>query len=521
MKLGRTVLALMALGMIVLDVTHLNAQQPQPLGQPGGVNPQAQLSPAALQELLQRLQAAEQRIQELEARSVPTNRTPAMNASTILNGWEDEKEESDLAKRLKKLEESADKQKKDDDKKKADAAKKPTQKWSGRVHADYWGFPTESPLANALETGDPTVGPDDRVLFRRLRFGVAGDILETMRYKIEMEFAAPGSLSFKDAYLGWDELPFLQTVLLGNQKRPYGLDHLNSSRYNVFLERPFVIEANNQDARRFGLQSYGVSEDERFNWRYGTFWMQDIATVGSYQGNAYQMEFAGRLANTIWYDECSDGRGYAHWAVSGSIANPNPYADSPQGRFRTRPEARSSGRWIETGAIPGAQGYQLLGLEGVINLGALQIVGEYQSVWVQRGIGPTGTGPDVHFDGGYVYVSYFLTGEHTPWERDSGTLGRTKPFENFFLVDRLKGGRGRGLGAWQIAGRYSHGDYSDNDIFGGVGDSFTLGMNWWWTPYSRVQFNYIYGSIEQRQIAATPDTSGDYNIFGMRFMVDF
>jgi phosphate-selective porin OprO/OprP len=531
-----TVLAIIALGMVALGVSDVTGQQ-IPLAPRAAGSSQTEISPAAMQELYQRLLQAEQRIQELESRPPAAGtRTPAMATGTVLNrGWEDEaeaktaaaaktaaeakaKENEELAKRLKKLEESAEKQKKDDEKKKADAAKKPTQKWTGRVHADYWGFPNESPLANQLETGDPSVDPLDRFNFRRLRFGVAGDILDTMNYKIEMEFADPSNIAFKDAYLGWQELPFLQTVLLGNQKRPYGLDHLNSSRYNVFMERPYVVEAFNQDARRMGLQSYGVSEDERFNWRFGTFFLEDVSKIGGYEGDQYQMEVAGRFANTIWYDETSDGRGYAHWAVSGSYADPSANAASPQSRFRTRPEARSSNRWLDTGVIPGAESYELVGLEGVVNVGSLQVVGEWMNTWVHRS---TGSGPDVRFDGGYVYMAYFLTGEHTPWELDSGTIGRVKPFENFFLVDRLNGCRGRGLGAWQVAARYSHGDFSDNDIFGGVGDSVTLGMNWWWTAYSRWQFNYIHGSIAQRDGILPGTDSGDYDIFGMRFMVDF
>ena len=212
--------------------------------------------------------------------------------------------------------------------------------------------------ANFLERDDPTLDVQDRFLFRRLRFGVAGDILETMEYKIEMEFANPNSPAFKDAYLGWKELPVLRTLLFGNQKRPYGLDHLNSSRYNVFIERPFVIEAYNQDARRLGLCSYGVSDDEAYNWRFGTFLMQDIANTGQYITaddpglHSYQAEIAGRFANTIWYDEISDGRGYAHWAVSGTVAFPDGTAgDENEARFRTRPEARTSDRWINTGRI--------------------------------------------------------------------------------------------------------------------------------------------------------------------------
>jgi phosphate-selective porin OprO/OprP len=398
------------------------------------------------------------------------------------------------------------------------ANNKPTQKWSGRVHFDYWGIPNADALPNFLETGDAATAPPDFIGFRRLRFGVAGDVTDTMRYKIEMEWAAPVVTAFKDAYLGWDELPFLQTVLLGNQKRPYGLCTLDSSRYNVFMERPLHVEAFNQDARRFGLQSYGVSDDQRWNWRYGYFVMDDLSRIGFQRSDNYQSEVAGRLANTIWYDETSDGRGYAHWALSGSAAFPG---GGPDARFVTRPESRTLRGWYDTGVIAGGKRYQLFGVEAVVNVGALQIVGEYQAADVQRTVGA-----NLNFGGGYIFLAYFLTGEHTPWDRKSGTIGRVKPFENFFLVEQCDGSHGGGMGAWQVAARYSHGDFTDGDIFGGVGDTFTLGLNWWWTPYSRMQFNYIYGSMDQRAaVGGAPlvggVTSGDYQMFGARFMVDF
>lgn len=397
--------------------------------------------------------------------------------------------------------------------KEVDLIAKPTQKWSGRVHFDYWNFPDNSALPNYLESGDANDGGDDFIGFRRLRFGVKGDVWENMEYKIEMEFANPSKLAFKDAYLGWSQLPFLNTVLLGNQKRPYGLDHLNSSRYNVFLERPFVVEAFNQDARRMGIQSYGVSDNEAWNWRFGYFLMDDLAQTGGQYDDNYQSEIAGRLANTIWYDETSGGRGYAHWAVSGSAAFPGSGGDD---RFTTRPEARTANKWIDTGVLD-ASNYQLLGLEGVLNIGSFSLVGEYMTAHADR----AGAQPNVNFGGGYVYAAYWLTGEYTPWERDSGTLGRTKPLENFWIVNRCDGCRSYGWGAWQVAARYSYGDFSDEDIFGGVGESATFGVNWWWNPNARVQFNYINGRISERVVAGGPSDSGWYDMFGMRFMVDF
>ena len=401
-----------------------------------------------------------------------------------------------------------------------------TVQLNGRIHADYWSFPGSDSAINAFEGVDP----QDRFVFRRMRFGVKGKIRDNMEYKIEMEFANPGSTEYRDVYIGFNDLPVLHTVLIGNQKRPYGLDHLNSSRYNIFIERPFIIEAFNQDARRLGIASYGLSQDQAWNWRFGVYNMELTQNDAGYVGDHYQLEFAARLANTWWYDESSDGRGYAHWAVSGTFADPDGddgtvIAPGPpairthrnEARFRTRPEARTTARWLNTGRIAGAQTYELLGLEKVINVGPLQVVGELQNVWMQRS---AAAGRDLWFWGGYAYVAYMLTGEHVPWARKSGTLGRVKPFENFFLVNRCTGGTGGGWGAWQIAARYSYADLSDGGVNGGVGNSITLAMNWHWNPNARLQFNYIHGWVDDH-FPVNGFTEGEYDIIGMRAMVDF
>ncbi len=398
---------------------------------------------------------------------------------------------------------------------------------SGRVHLDYWTIPEDSPGVNIFENHDPTISPQDRFGFRRLRFGVRGTVWKTMVYKIEAEFARGNDVEFRDAYLGWNDLPFLQTLLFGNQKRPYGLDNINSSRFNVFMERPFVIEAINQDARRLGIASYGVSGDKAWNWRYGVFNLRNVQDEGHYISDHYQLELAGRLANTFWYDESCGGRDYGHWAVSGTLADPDGSGIAGrainEARFRDRPETRTENAWIDTGVIDGADNYQMVGLENVWNFGPLQAVAEYQNLWLTRN-----GGSDLHFDGGYFYVAYFLTGEHMPWDRDTGQLGRVEPFENFFLVNRCCDGVRGGWGAWQIAYRMSYANFSDDDILGGRGFSHTIGLNWHWNPYARLQFNAVYGEIDDREgfDDADPPNSlgpiaGHYTVLGTRLMVDF
>ena len=205
---------------------------------------------------------------------------------------------------------------------------------NGRIHIDQWSFPDSSPSINVLETGSPDTDPLDRLIYRRIRFGVGGTVPPgNMSFRVQIEFSAEDGSTFRDAWIGWDDLAYLGTIRLGNQKRPYGLDHLNSSNFTIFMERPFIVDAVNENNRRFGLMSYGASAGQAFNWRFGVFDIDLIQNVGSTLNNSYPLELAGRLASTYWYDEISNGRGYGHLAVSSSFAFPNPLP--PTGGLKT------------------------------------------------------------------------------------------------------------------------------------------------------------------------------------------
>lgn len=433
--------------------------------------------------------------------------------------------------RLRKLEDSMKKMdsswtKFDDGekKKKADAASKPTFKIGGRIHLDSWNFIDQSPGIGFFEhsTPGPQFGtdPEDTLVFRRIRLECQGDVPDNMVWRIQVDFNNPSTPEMKDVYMGFEELPGNQTLYIGNQKRPLGLDAWNSSRFNVFVERPLVVEAFNSDARRPGICIYGVSDDESIIWQYGTFYLENISTDGRYVGDSQQMSINGRLAGSPWYDKSTDGRGYFHWGIVGMAAKPDGDAtaadsNSNESNFSTRPEARSQSRWLSTGAIRGAEWFETIGLETILNVGPTQIVGEYQSTFTQR----SGFS-DTHFHGAYLYASYYLTGEHIPYDREKGALGRVKPYENFFLVKGQNGCRGTGWGAWNVAARYSYLDVSDKDVLGGVGHAGTVALNWHWNAYAKLQFDLTYGQITDHK-AVGGYTSGDYTLCGTRFAIDF
>ncbi len=497
------------------------------------------LSPE-VQVLMQRLEAAERRLGELEGE--PRKRTaPNFEASgesefpkayyrdvsSFAEGDDIKKQVDDIKGKMSKLEA------KDKD---IDAALKKvampgtsgsTTKVTGRIHLDYLSHIDSEGAGNgAAATGinryENGSDPEDRFLFRRIRLGIQGDIKDNMFYRLDVEIPNANNPEIRDVFFGFKDVPWFQTIIIGNQKRLYSLDQWNSSHSNLFLERPFIADAFNEDARRIGIMSASVSEDESWTWSYGIFNAENVQNDGDYTGDNYQLELNARITNTWWYDETSGGRGYGHFGLAGA------YVDADEGasvshasvaRFRARPEARTQSRWIDTGAMNDVDQYYLLATEGVFNVGALHFCGETTHVWTDR---TTGGGSD--FWGYYGQVGYFLTGEHIEWDRKKASLGKLKPFENFWLVNNCAGETEGGWGAWQVAARYSYGDLTDEGVFGGIGSAGTFGINWWWNENSRLQMNYIHGTIEgrDRSGAAGVQLGNDsYDMIQTRFMVFF
>jgi phosphate-selective porin OprO/OprP len=403
--------------------------------------------------------------------------------------------------------------------------KEPTIEIGGRIHLDSWTFADDSEGIHFFENPGTGIDPENRIFFRRVRLEIEGEVPINMVYRWQIDFNNPDLPQYKDMYLGWADLPYLQTLLIGNQKRPLGLDHWNSSRYNIFMERPLVIEAFNQDARRLGVQSYGVSDDLAYTWQYGVFLLEDLQSTGTVVGDTWQSSLNARLTSSPWYDECSGGRGYLHLGIAGMLAFPEGDADPldsnvNEARFQTRTEERSDQRWLNTGRIAGAETYEILGLETILNVGPWQFVSEYQSTWTQRDATTPGTGPDLFFHGAYAYLAWMLTGEQMSYDRERSQLGRIRPFENFFLVRTCDDDCGRGWGAWQVALRYSYLDLTDQDIRGGIGNDVTLALVWYWSAFASMQFNAVYGDVRDHE-PVQGFTDGHFTALGTRLRIEF
>ena len=140
----------------------------------------------------------------------------------------------------------------------------------------------------------------------------------------------------------------------------------------------------------------------------------------------------------------------------------------------------------------------MVNFEGVFATGPFSFQTEYLRTALE---GDT----NYNFSSYYGVVSYFLTGEQKVYKSSYKGFDRVSPKNNFT-------GKEGGLGAWEVALRYSNSDLNSKDIYGGEQASITLGLNWYLNPATRIMFNYVNADIKN---------AGNVNVFQARFQIDF
>lgn len=368
-------------------------------------------------------------------------------------------------------------------------------KIGGRIYND-WGWMRQDSKVGRHIT-DPTTSPVTRIgdlldgtEFRSARMYMSGSIYDEIDYKVQFDFA-PSSTEFKDVYLGFRHFPggYLK---VGHFKEPFGLEELTSSRFITFMERSLANAF--VPGRNTGFAISSPALDNRMTWAAGVF--RESSSVAPDHGKQQSeggYNITGRITALPWYED--DGAKLLHVGVAYSLRDPKNTE-----RFKSRPEAHLAPYFVDTTAVA-ANRTSLLGLEGALVNGPFSVQGEYMVAEIDQSDNSSGA----TLDGFYVQGSYFLTGEHRNYSTAKGAFGRVKPKENFRFGEK-------GLGAWEIATRYSQIDLSDSGINGGKLKDITIGLNWHLNPNTRIMWNYIRSTL---------DGVGDSNLALMRLQVDF
>jgi phosphate-selective porin OprO/OprP len=326
-----------------------------------------------------------------------------------------------------------------------------------------------------------------------------------MQFKAQYDFAG-GDADFKDVWLGLQKIPYIGKFRIGQQKEPFSLEEQTSSNYITFLERglPNVFSPS----RNTGFLATNSHFDDRLTWGVGGFKESD--DFGDSFSNRSDWNATARITGLPWVDEnklLHLGLSYSHQWRSGW--------DNPV-RYRQRPESHiTDKRFVDTGEIP-VDNINLLNPEIAFVWGPFSVQAEYFHSFVDvagNEIKDEESEPfpdeNLDFSGVYAYATFFLTGEIRPYK--GGKFGRVKPLHNFSFKDP-------GLGAFELAARYSYLDLSDETVDGGRESNWTAGLNWYLNPNTRMMFNYIKALVKQHGDMLD---DGDADIFMTRFQIDF
>ena len=356
----------------------------------------------------------------------------------------------------------------------------PVVKFGGRIQND-WTFVDES--MRVRETfGEQPSGSE----FRRLRIFAKGMVVPNIEFKLQVDFAG-GEVKLKDAYIGLKHVPYVGKVRIGHLKEPFSLEESTSSKYITFLERALPVGL--APSRNAGILVGQTVAHGRVTWAAGVF--RDTNSFGEARGTAYHL--TGRVTALPLY--LDDGRELVHIGIGYSFRNP----ENDVLRFRQRPEVHLASRLIDTGTLEGVKDYQLFGLEGAFVFGRLSVQGEYIVTTINAS-----TYNDPVFKGYYVYASFFLTpGDRRRYAVKSGSFGRVRPNRSV--------GKG-GMGAIEMAIRYSTLNLDGGRVQGGKLRNVTFALNWYLNAHTRVMVNYVHAD---RLMIGT----ADYLL--TRFQVDF
>jgi phosphate-selective porin OprO/OprP len=329
--------------------------------------------------------------------------------------------------------------------------------------------------------------------FRRARLFVAGTMFHDWDWKAQYDFAG-NETTMKDAYIRYTGFKPMK-ITVGQFKQPFGLEELTSSKYITFMERAMPVEAF-ATSRRIGLGFNGT----------GGNWTWAASLYGREEGDETEGDEGYGAGARLTWAPWNEKTRVLHLGAAAAWEDPN----DNDVRFRARPESHiTSTRMVDTGNFPKPDTFTKYGLEAATVLGPFSLQGEYMKVAAQD---DTQSDPD--FDGGYIYGSWFLTGESRAYKK--GAFSRVKP--------KSVVGKG-GHGAWELAARYSTINLDDGDFDGGEETNYTIGVNWYATPYIRFMANYVITDTDPPSSRLQNDNGrpkdDELSVFQLRAQIDF
>ncbi len=331
------------------------------------------------------------------------------------------------------------------------------------------GGQAQNDTANFAGGGDRAGELEGGVEWRRVRLYAQGPFLRRWFFKFQWDFVGRNPPNLKDAYVQFAFEPFGTAMAIrgGRFTTTFGLENDGNSNDTMFMEQgltsTFVppqetgVLVHSQSSRRrwdFSFSS-GVSELTRCL-------VCDVVGITARYSTAFELGddrllHVGGDYSRRWPDE----------AV----------------RYAQRPESNVAPLFVDTGFLS-ARAVDTVLTEAAFLDGPFSVQGEYGLSTVRLHDGPRPT-----FHAFYVFGSYALTGERRQYSETRGVIGRLSPRREF------RDGAG-GMGAFEVAYRFSRIDLNNAEITGGTLNDSSFAVNWYPTRAIRLAINVVRASRE-------------------------
>jgi len=315
----------------------------------------------------------------------------------------------------------------------------------------------------------------DGVTIRRLRFAMKTLLYKHWTGEVDLNFAG-GMLDVKDAFMGYRSDPQKYYFKAGYFKEPISMETTTTSRYQTFIEEPYMTEF--APARQLGfnfskwdtryLVVAGVHFQDVENSEVTTWSQDDNKANGTDEGISYTGKFVFRPIN-------KDHK-LIHLGVSGSWRKPKTSWEVPNAYRISMRDMTSINRkkYLDTDDIPFVENYTIFGGELSAAYNNIKFSSEYINTKLNRKKGYE----DYKASAMYASLAYIVFGGKYNYNEEEGEFSQVT--------------RGRKWGDIELAVRYDYVNLNDKtaDIMGGSANAFTYGVSYHVNPNVKFMLNY-------------------------------
>lgn len=345
-------------------------------------------------------------------------------------------------------------------------------KFDGRFHGDFKSYTGSHPEHSCFYV-------------RRARLCASGTIYNHYDFRVEPEFGKGGS-KLNDGFMNIHYWPWAQ-LKFGQFKTPFSMEEQQSDNWIDFIERSLANKL--VPSRDVGVMLHGGVKEGMLYYQAGIF-------NGYKQNKAEDLDNKKDIAIRVVYSPFIGSKG---WFLKGIHIG----GALTRGRVML-----PRNEWWNSGKLQTSAGTTYLsfknrviqegmrtrkGLEFNWGLGPMVIQGEYMDVELD-GLKFGNQKDNFDITGGYLYLSWFLTGERFVFK--NGRPGRVIPLRPFHPKSP-----DTGWGAFQIGGRWEfvkadsdllNKGYVDEKRYTDNAKGFTIGINWYPNEMVRLMLNFSH-----------------------------